>query len=124
MYAQSVGFNPGRGLLSGLSKKGDVGAFSKGLAMRDAASLGMERDQQNQDAGVKQMQQSSQLRQQSATNASRRAENEAQESTRASNLSNRRQVFDIGLNYDYSALRRRQQNQLQQTILNGLAREF
>ena len=124
MYAQAVGFNPGRGLLSGLSKKGDVGAFAKGLAMKDAAGLNMERQSQNQEFGVQQMQQQAQLRQQGSQNKAQRAGNESQERMRAADLEGRRQVFDTGLGYDYAALRKRQQNQLQQTILNGLARSF
>lgn len=124
MYAQAVGFNPGRGLLSGLSKKGDVGAYAKGTAMKDAAGLNMDRQSQNQEFGVQQMQQQAQLRQQGSQNKAQRAGNESQERMRAADLESRRQVFDTGMGYDYAALRKRQQNQLQQTILNGLARSF
>lgn len=124
MYAQAVGFNPGRGLLSGLSKKGDVGAYAKGTAMKDAAGLNMDRQSKNQEFGVQQMQQQAQLRQQGSQNKAQRAGNEAQERMRAADLEGRRQVFDTGMGYDYAALRKRQQNQLQQTILNGLARSF
>lgn len=124
MYGQAIGFNPGSGLLAGLSKKGDVGAFAKGAAMREAAGLNMEKQKTNQDFAVEQMRQQSQLRQQNAQNSAQRAGNESQERMRGEDIAGRRRVFDTGMDYDYAALRRRQQNQLQQTILNGLARSF
>lgn len=124
MYANAVGINPGRSVLSGLSKKGDVGAFSKGLAMRDAAGLNMEKQKQNQEFGTQQMQQQSQLRQKDSQNKAQQAENQSQLRTQYADLAGRRKVFDTSLAYDYDALRRRRQTQLQQTILNGLARSF
>lgn len=124
MYTQAVGFNPGSGLLSGLSKKGDVGAFAKGQAMADAAGLNMDRQKANQDFGVEQMKQDSQLRQQDNQNMNRKAVNQMQENTAQGQMDSRKQVFNTGMNFDYAALRKRQQNQLQQSILNNLSRDF
>lgn len=124
MYAQAVGFNPGRGLLSGLSKKGDVGAYAKGTAMRDAAGLNMDRQSQNQEFGVQQMQQQAQMRQKDTQNKAQKAENDTQFRMQGADLENRRKVFETSMDFDYAALRRRQQNQLRQTVLNGLARSF
>lgn len=124
MYTQAVGFNPGSKLLSGLSKKGDVGAFAKGQAMADAAGLNMDRQKSNQDFGVEQMKQDSQLRQQGNQNMNSRALNGVQESTAKGALDSRRNVFNTGMNFDYAALQKRQQTQLQQSLLNNLARDF
>lgn len=124
MYTQAVGFNPGSKLLSGLSKKGDVGAFAKGQAMADAAGLNMDRQKSNQDFGVEQMKQDSQLRQQGNQNMNNRALNGVQESTAKGALDSRRNVFNTGMNFDYAALQKRQQTQLQQSLLNNLARDF
>jgi len=125
MYANAVGFNPGSSLLSGLSKKGgDVGAFAKGQAMANAANLNMDRQKQNQDFGTQQMQQESQLRQQGNQNQAQRAGNEIQERVAQGGLNTRKNVFDTGMQFDYGALQKRRNVQLQQTLLNNLARDF
>jgi hypothetical protein len=125
MYPQAVGFNPGSSLLSGLSKKGgDVGAFAKGRAMANAAGLNMDRQQQNQEMGVRQMQADSQMRQQQNQNQMRRATNEVAERTAGGALDARQRVFDTGMNFDYAGLQKRQNMNLQQALLNNFARDL
>lgn len=125
MYAPAVGFNPGKSLLSGLAKKpGDAGAFAKGQAMANAASLNLDREQQNQQAGVQQMKTESGLRQQGNQNQAQRAGNEVQERVAKGGLQSRQNVFNTGMNFDYASLRKRQQMNLQQALLNNMARDF
>jgi hypothetical protein len=124
MYQQSVGFNPGGRLLSGLSKKGDAGAFAHGQAMSASADLNLEREQQNQEAGVRQMQEDSQQRQREAQNKTTRLQNDAQIRTRKGDLQSRKNVFNTGMAFDYASLNKRRQTALQQALLNGLARDF
>lgn len=125
MYPQAVGFNPGSSLLSGLSKKGgDVGAFAKGQAMANAAGLNMDRQQQNQEMGVKQMQADSQMRQQQNQNQMQKATNQVAERVASGALDSRKKVFDTGMNFDYAGLQKRQNMNIQQALLNNFAREF
>lgn len=124
MYSQSVGFNPGSKLLSGLSQKGSVGAYAKGQAMADAAGLGMDRESKNQQFGVQQMQQDSQLRQQGNQNKAQVAGNDSQYRMQKGGMDSRDSVFNTGMGYDYAALQKRRQTQLQQSLLNNLARDF
>jgi hypothetical protein len=124
MYA-AVGQNPSKQLLSGLTKKtGDAGAFGKGQAMAAAAGLGMDREQKNQEFGVQQMKEDSQLRQQGNQNMAQRAGNEVDARMQKGALDSRRSVFDTGMNFDYAALRKRKQTNLQQALLNNMARDF
>ena len=124
MYAQASGFTPGKSLLSGLSKKPNVSAYGKGLAMGAAADLGLEREQQNQKFGVQQMQADSEQRLGESKNRAARAGNAAQERTAGGELAARRQQFDTGMAFDYAALRRRQSLNLQQALMGGIARDF
>lgn len=125
MYPQAVGFKPGSSLLSGLAKKpGDVGAFAKGQAMANAADLNMQREQQNQKMGVEQMQADSQMRQQQNRNQMERATNDVQQRVAQGALDSRKNVFDKGMAFDYAGLQKRQQINLQQALLNNMARDF
>lgn len=125
MIAQAVGFNPGKSLLSGLAKRpGDAGAFATGQAMAGAADLNLSREQQNQQAGVEQMQADSRLRQQNNQNQAQRGQNEVQERVAQGALDSRRTVFDKGLEFDYAGLRKRKQMNIRQALLNSMAREF
>lgn len=124
MYGNAVGFNPSGRLLAGLSTKGDVGAFAKGQAMADAAALNMDRQQKNQELGMQQMQAQSSQRQKEASNQANRAGNESQERVQAGNLANRRDVFNTDMGFNYAALQRRNHLNLQQALLNGMARNF
>jgi len=124
MYAAS-GQNPSKQLLSGLTKKtGDAGAFGKGQAMAAAAGLNMDREQKNQEFGVQQMKDDSQLRQQGNQNMNQRAMNDVDARMQKGALDSRKSVFDTGMNFDYAALRKRRQMNLQQALLNNMARDF
>jgi len=124
MYAAS-GQNPSKQLLSGLTKKtGDAGAFGKGQAMAAAAGLNMDREQKNQEFGVQQMKDDSQLRQQGNQNMAQRAGNEVDARMQKGALDSRKSVFDTGMNFDYASLRKRRQTNLQQALLNNMARDF
>lgn len=124
MYA-AVGQNPSKQLLSGLTKKtGDAGAFGKGQAMAAAAGLNMDREQKNQEFGLQQMKDDSQLRQQGNQNMNRRALNDVDARMQKGALDSRKSVFDTGMNFDYAALRKRQQMNLRQALLNNMARDF
>lgn len=124
MYGQAVGYSPGGRLLSGLGQKGSVAAFGKGQAMKAAADLGLERQKANQQLGVEQMQQQSQLRQQQNSNTARQAQNKLQERSAADDLAGRQRLFDVGMNFDYAQLQKRQQMNLRQALLNQAARDF
>ncbi len=121
MYQQAVGFNPGS-LLSGLSKK--ASPYGKGQAMQAAASLGMDREQKNQEFATKQMQDESQQRQQESRNSAMQASNASQERVARGNLANRGAAFETGMGFDYAGLQKRQWMNLQQTLLSGLAKDF
>lgn len=112
------------GVLSGLGGKSSVAAAAKGQAMQAAAQRGLDRTQQDQKMAVDQMQQQSQQRQQQAQNYARGAANDSQFRTEVGNMRTRRQAFDIGMAFDYAALRNRQQMNLKQALLNNFAREF
>ena len=84
----------------------------------------MEKAQKQQEMGVSQMQEDSQQRQRQAQNYTSRAGNEAQERVGQSNLDTRRNVFNIGMGFDYGALQRKKQLNLQQALLNSAARDF
>jgi hypothetical protein len=124
MYQTPSGSSPKRGLLSGMTAKGDVAAAGKGRAMQEAASMGMETAQQNQQMAMQQMQDQSQQRQREAQIRGRQDDTDTQARIQAGGLDNRRQAFDIGRQFDYAALQRRQSLNLQQALLNNMAREF
>lgn len=122
MYPQAVGFNPGSQLLSGLSRKGSP--FAKGQAMQAAAGLGMDREQKNQDLALKTMQDESQQRQAAARNSAQAATNASQERVKQADIDHRGGVFNTNMGFDYAALQKRRTLNLQQALLNGMARDF
>jgi len=124
MYQQPVGFSPNKSLLSGLSRKGDVGAYGKGLGMQAAADMNLNREQQNQQFATQQMEVESRQRMADSQNKAQRAENNVRERTAAGELANRRQVFDLGQVFDYAALQNRQRLNLRQALISGMARDF
>lgn len=124
MYQQAVGFNPGGRLLSGLSRKGDAGAFGYGQAMSSAADLNLDREQKNQQLGVQQMQEESQQRQRDSQNKTSRLQNDAQARTQQGALQSRRNTFNTSMAFDYAAMNKRRQLNLQQALLNNMARDF
>lgn len=125
MYAQAGGATPNKSLLTGLAKKpGDVGAFAKGQAMANAADLNFQRAQNDQQTGVQQMKAESGLRQQGNQNQAQRAGNEVQERVAKGGLQSRQAVFNTGMDFDYATLRKRQQMNLRQALLNNMARDF
>jgi hypothetical protein len=115
---------PKKSLLSGLAPDRNVSAFTKGQQMQNAATMGMDRAQKQQEMDVSQMQEDAQQRQRTAQNYTTRAGNEAQERTAGATLDNRRNVFDLGMNFGYAGLQRRNQLNLQQALLSGAARNF
>jgi len=124
MYANAVGSNPGNSVLSGLRGKGDAGAFAKGQGMAAAAGLNLEAANQNQQLGMQQMQDESGLRQKESQNKAQRAENDSQARMMKGALDNRRSAFDTNMAFDYAGLRKRQNLQIQQALLNGVMRDF
>jgi hypothetical protein len=92
--------------------------------MAAAAGLNLEAANQNQQFGLQQMQDESSLRQKDSQNKSQRAENESQGRMMKGALASRKNVFDTSMNFDYAGLRKRQGLQIQQALLNNLAREF
>lgn len=113
---------PGRSLLSGLNP--NVSAFGKGQQMQSAAELGVDRAQKQQEMSLGSAQSDIQRRMQSSRHAANRFGNEAQERTTGAQLDNRRQVFDMGMNFDYAALQRRNALNLRQSLFNNVARDF
>lgn len=124
MYGNAVGFNPSGRLLGGLSKKGPAGQSAYGQAMAASAGLNMDRAKQNQQLGVQQMQQRSDLAQQGARNQMAALGNQSQERMKEAEMDNRRSTFDRGMGWQYAGLNRRRQLEMQQTLLNNLSRDF
>ena len=114
----AVGFNPGQGVLSGLRAKGAAAPYAKGLAMQSAAGLNAEREKQNQQLGVQQMQADSQARIATARNRAERAGNDSRERVQQASLGNRKSVFDLGMRYDYAGLQKRNQLRWQQALFD------
>lgn len=113
------------GLLAGLTKRsGDAAAFGKGKAMAAQSELGLGQAMKDQELGLQQMRDDSQLRQQDSQNKAQRLGNESEARVQKAGLDSRRQVFETGMNFDYAALQKRQQMQLRQALLNGIARDF
>ncbi len=124
MYGNAVGFNPSGRLLGGLSKKGPAGQSAYGQAMASAAGLNMDRAAQNQQLGMQQMQQRSELSQANARNRMAALGNQSQERMKGMEMDNRRQNFDAQMGWQYAGLNKRRQLEMQQTLLNNLARDF
>lgn len=114
---------PKKSLLSGLGSP-DVSAFAKGRAMGGAAENSMTAAQQRQEMQVDQANADSQRNQRQAQVNASRLGNEAQERMGQNSLATRQNVFNIGMNFDYAALQRRRQMNLQQALLQGAARDF
>ena len=92
--------------------------------MAAAAGLNLEAENQNQQFGLQQMQDESSMRQKDSQNKSQRAENESQGRMMKGALDSRKNVFDTSMNFDYASLRKRQQMNLQQALLNNFAKEL
>jgi hypothetical protein len=123
MPQSSVGYSTG-GLLGGLRQRGDVGAFAKGQAMQSAAGLGMKAQQQNQELGLKEMQQQNQMQQAGNRQAAEQASNRLQENLAEGALGSRQRNFMVGNAYDYAGLRKRRALQWQQALLNNASQEM
>lgn len=124
MYSQAVTSSPKSSLLSGLRTSGNVGAFAKGAAMRSAAGLNMDREHKNQELGMQRMEGESRLRQQGNQVAAQRAGNGIQEGLAGEAMQNRRQVFDLGMDYDYAQMNRQRQMAFLQSLINQQASYF
>jgi hypothetical protein len=92
--------------------------------MQDASALNMDREQKNQDLSLKQMQDESQQRLAASRNSAQKAANASQERLGAGAAQSRASVFDVGMGFDYAALQKRRSLNLQQALLNGMARDF
>jgi len=114
---------PKKSLLSGLGSP-DVSAFAKGRSMGGAAENAMNAAQQRQEMAVDSANSESQRNQRSAQNMASRFGNQMQESVGQSNLDTRKNVFGIGMDYDYAALQRRRQINLKHALIQGVARDF
>lgn len=110
------------GVLSGLRSNPNAAAFGKGRRMEAAAGLGLENAKSAQQSANDQMRQESARRQQTAANATAKSDNETQERMQSAGLRNRASVFDASMKYDYAALNKRRRLDLQQALLNNLAR--
>jgi hypothetical protein len=124
MIPQPPSAAPKKSLLSGLAPDPNVSAFAKGQQMQATAAMGMDRAQKQQEMGVNQMQEDAQQRQRTAQNYTSRFGNEAQERTAGASLDNRRNVFNLGMDFNYAALQRNKNLNLQQALLSGAARDF
>jgi len=110
--------NTGKSVLSGLRPSGDAAAYGKGQVMAGMAGLNLERAQSDQQSSVQQMQADSSLRRQQNQNQAQRAGNESQERMAKGSMQNRKAVFDMGMDFDYAGLRKRQNMNLKQALLN------
>lgn len=124
MYGNAVGFNPSGRLLGGLSKKGSAGQAAYGQAMAASAGLNMDRAKQNQQLGVQQMQQQSELSQGNARNRMAALGNQSQERMKDMEMDHRRSLFDAQMGWQYAGLNKRRDLDVRQTLLNNLSRNF
>lgn len=124
MYRNAVGFGAGSRLLGGLSTKGAAGQSAYGQAMAAAAGLNMDRAKQNQQASVQQMQQRSDLAQSSARNRMNAYGNQSQERMKSAEMDNRLGAFETQMGWNYAGLNKQRQLNMQQALLNNLARDI
>jgi hypothetical protein len=124
MYANAVTSSPKASLLSGLRTSGNVGAFAKGQAMNNAAGMGLDAAQKNQDLGTQAMEQESKLRQAGNEVKAQRAGNGMQEQLAGQGFQNRQDVFNTGMAYDYAQMWKQRQNHYLQSLINASARDF
>jgi hypothetical protein len=124
VYGNAVGFNPSSRLLGGLSKKGAAGQAAYGQAMASAAGLNMDRAQKNQQLGVQQMQQQSELSQADSRNKMNALGNQSQERMQQAGLDSRRRVFNTSMGFNYAGLQKQKQLNFQQSMLQNLMRDL
>jgi hypothetical protein len=125
VYSSAVGFSPGRSVLSGLQgKKGSAGQLAYGQGMAAAAGLGLEREQQNQQAGLRQMNQQFQLARQGEGNKARSAGNQISEQASRDQRQGQNSVFNTNMNYSYRQLAKRKWMEPRQALLNAFARSM
>lgn len=126
MYKQAVGFNPGKGLLSGLKggRKSAAGQMAYGQAMAGAADMNLAREKQNADFGMQQMESEQGLRQAKARNNAQRQASDSAYRTSQAEAQNRQQVFNTNMGFSYDQLRKRQKMNLRQSLLNQVSRSF
>jgi hypothetical protein len=124
LYRNAVGFGSGSRLLGGLSTKGAAGQSAYGQAMAASAGLNMDRASQNQQFGVQQMQQRSDLAQSNARNQMSAYGNQIQERMKTREMDNRLGAFDTQMNWNYAGLNKQRQLNMQQALLGNLARDI
>lgn len=126
MYNQAVGFNPKSSLLSGLKGKRNTaaGQMAYGQAMAGAADMNLARENQNADFGMKQFEADQGLRQAKAQNSAKQQIANTGHRVDKAGLANRKAVFDTNMRFSYDQLRKRQQMNLRQALLNQVARSF
>ena len=126
MYKPSVGFNPGKGLLSGLkgSRKSPAGQMAYGQAMAGAADLNLQKSKQDAQFGMQQLEGEQGLRQAKAQQNARQDVANTQQRTEEAAFENRKDVFDTNMRFSYDQLRKRQQMNLRQALLNQVARSY
>lgn len=92
--------------------------------MQSQAGMQLDKESRDQEFGMKQAQDDSQLRQKQSMNSAQRLSNESQERVASGNLDSRRRVFDTGMNYQYAALAKQRQLALRQALLNRYAKDL
>ena len=121
MFGNAVGFNPSQSVLSGLKTTGNAGAYARGAAMQGGAEMGMKAAEQNQQFGVKQMQQDSESRQKANSNQAQKAGNQTNENLANESLANRANVFNTGMNYQYAQMQNAQRMKYLQQFVDHMA---
>ena len=89
--------------------------------MQAAAGLGMEREKANQAMAAEQVQADSQDRLAAGRNSVERASNESRERLQDGALGHRKANFDMGMQFDYAGLQKRNALRWQQALLGNLA---
>jgi hypothetical protein len=92
--------------------------------MAASAGLNMDRASQNQQFGVQQMQQRSDLAQSNARNQMSAYGNQIQERMKTREMDNRLGAFDTQMNWNYAGLNKQRQLNMQQALLGNLARDI
>lgn len=126
MYKQAVGFNPGKGLLSGLKggRNTAAGQMAYGQAMAGAADMNLAREKQNADFGMQQFEAEQGLRQAKAKNNAQKEAANSSYRTAQADSQHRGELFAQNMKFSYDQLRKRQKMNLRQSLLNQVARSF
>lgn len=111
-------------MLKGLRPKGNAGQAAYGMAMANAASANLGRQQQNQQFGMQQMQDASSMRQKAAQQNATNLGNRMGEQNRATQMGQQSQLAQQQVNNQYSLAGAQRNQQTRQRLFDNFMRGF